>query len=81
MVSHRPCGTLPIERMPRGARPRSRTMLVLTAVSSINTSRAGSNRPLLPHPASAGAGHIGALSFGGLQAFFASFELRVDQET
>src|SRR5438874_12773413 len=45
MVSHRPCGTLPIDRMPRGARPRSRTMLVLTAVSSINTSRAGSNKP------------------------------------
>src|SRR5438477_6143897 len=44
-VSHRPCGTLPIDRVPRGARPRSRTMLVLTAVSSINTSRAGSNRP------------------------------------
>src|ERR1700722_19974051 len=29
----------------RGARPLSRTMLVLTAVSSRNTSRAGSSKP------------------------------------
>src|SRR5215216_5725770 len=40
-----PSGTLPITRSPRGALPLSRTRLVLTAVSSINTSRAGSNMP------------------------------------
>src|SRR5215211_7131473 len=40
-----PSGTLPITRTPRGALPLSRTRLVLTAVSSINTSRAGSNMP------------------------------------
>src|SRR3981189_3136490 len=38
-------GTRPINRMPRGARPLRRTRLVLTAVSSINTRRAGSNMP------------------------------------
>ncbi len=40
-----PCGTWSINRMPRGQRPRSRTMLVEVAVSSINTSRAVSNMP------------------------------------
>src|SRR5437868_173003 len=45
MVFHVPSGTLPITRSPRGARPLSRTRFVLTAVSSINTSRAGSSRP------------------------------------
>src|SRR4029077_6995170 len=45
MVSHFPSGTVPITRTPRGARPLSRTMLVLTAVSSINTSRARSSMP------------------------------------
>src|SRR5437763_8633045 len=45
IVSHIPSGTLPITRSPRGARPLSRTRLVLTAVSSINTSRAGSSMP------------------------------------
>src|SRR6266536_3232350 len=45
IVSHAPSGTVPITRTPRAARPLSRTMLVLTAVSSINTSRAGSSMP------------------------------------
>src|SRR4249919_1190137 len=45
IVSQVPSGTLPITRSPRGARPLSRTRFVLTAVSSINTSRAGSSRP------------------------------------
>src|SRR5580704_16142168 len=45
IVSHAPSGTVPITRTPRGARPLSRTMLVLTAVSSINTSWAGSSMP------------------------------------
>src|ERR1700730_14142577 len=45
IVCHAPSGTAPITRTPRGARPLSRTMLVLTAVSSINTSRAGSSMP------------------------------------
>src|SRR3954467_1966433 len=45
MVFHVPSGTLPITRFPRGARPLSRTRFVLTAVSSINTSRAGSSMP------------------------------------
>src|ERR1700730_6635522 len=45
IVCHGPSGTAPITRAPRGARPLSRTMLVLTAVSSINTSRAGSSMP------------------------------------
>src|SRR5262252_6790996 len=44
-VSHAPGGTVPITLVPRGARPLSRTILVLTAVSSINTSRAGSSMP------------------------------------
>src|SRR6266536_313013 len=41
MVFRCPYGTDPINRSPRGQRPLSRTMLVLLAVSSINTSRAG----------------------------------------
>ncbi len=45
IVSHLPSGTAPITRTPRGARPLSLTMFVLTAVSSINTSRAGSSIP------------------------------------
>jgi hypothetical protein len=45
IVSHAPSGTVPITRLPRGARPLRRTIFVLTAVSSINTSRAGSNMP------------------------------------
>src|SRR5262249_29340604 len=40
-----PCGTRPIRRSPRGQRPLNRTILVLAAVSSTNTSRAGSNMP------------------------------------
>ena len=40
-----PCGTDAISRSPRGQRPLSRTMFVLVAVSSINTSRAGSSMP------------------------------------
>ncbi len=38
-----PCGTLPTRRSPRGQRPRSRAILVLAAVSSMNTSLAGSS--------------------------------------
>ena len=40
-----PCGTDATNRSPRGQRPLSRTMFVLVAVSSINTSRAGSSMP------------------------------------
>src|SRR3984893_7341251 len=45
IVSHAPSGTVPITLVPFGARPLSRTILVVTAVSSINTSRAGSSMP------------------------------------
>src|SRR6202023_1035984 len=45
IVCHAPSGTAPITRAPRGARPLSRTILVVTADSSINTSRAGSSMP------------------------------------
>src|SRR5215469_12962767 len=45
MVFQCPCGTRPIRRSPRGQRPLSRTILVLAAVSSTKTSRAGSNMP------------------------------------
>src|SRR5216683_4571497 len=45
IVSHSPHGARPINSMPRGPRPESRTILVVTAVSSMNTSRAGSNIP------------------------------------
>src|SRR5271165_948131 len=40
-----PCGTDATSRSPRKQRPLSRTIFVLVAVSSINTSRAGSNMP------------------------------------
>ena len=42
MVFHFPSGTVPITLSPFGARPLSRTKFALTAVSSINTNRAGS---------------------------------------
>src|ERR1700686_4613383 len=45
IVSHAPSGTVPITLTPLGARPLSRAKLVLTAVSSRNTSRAGSSIP------------------------------------
>src|SRR5579859_1083141 len=45
IVSHAPSGTVPITLTPLGARPLSRAKFVLTAVSSINTSRAGSSIP------------------------------------
>src|ERR1700726_3041141 len=44
-VSQCPIGTSPTKRSPRGFQPLGRTMLVLTAVSSINTRRAGSSKP------------------------------------
>src|ERR1700757_1084722 len=45
IVCHDPSGTVPITLTPFGARPFSRARFVLTAVSSINTSRAGSRKP------------------------------------
>lgn len=45
IVFQLPSGTRPITLTPRGARPLSRTMLVVTAVSSRNTSLAGSSSP------------------------------------
>src|SRR6266571_1078302 len=44
-VSQCPIGTSPTKRSPRGFQPLRRTMLVVTAVSSINTRRAGSSKP------------------------------------
>jgi hypothetical protein len=44
-VFQAPSGTRPITLIPRGARPLSRTILVVTAVSSRNTSLAGSSKP------------------------------------
>src|SRR5260370_22121999 len=44
-VSQWTSGTYPIKRSPRGLRPFGRTMLVLTAVSSMNTNLAGSRSP------------------------------------
>ena len=40
-----PCGTQPSSRWPRGHRPLSRTIFVLAAVSSINTSRVELSMP------------------------------------
>ena len=40
-----PSGTRPTTLIPRGARPLSRTIVVVTAVSSRNTSLAGSSKP------------------------------------
>jgi len=45
IVSHFPHGARPINSTPRGPRPQSRTILVVTAVSSMNTRRAGSSTP------------------------------------
>ena len=53
IVSHLPSGTAPITRTPRGARPLSLTMFVLTAVSSINT--AGQDQAYLALVSSGGA--------------------------
>src|SRR6266567_1652131 len=44
-VSQCPIGTSPTKRSPRGFQPLGRTMLVVTAVSSINTRWAGSSKP------------------------------------
>src|SRR5712692_3045466 len=45
IVSQCPIGTSPTKRSPRGFQPLRRTMLVVTAVSSINTRCAGSSKP------------------------------------
>src|SRR5258706_694970 len=45
MVFQCPCGAYPTSRTPRAHRPRSRTILVVVAVSSIKTSRAGLSKP------------------------------------
>src|SRR5215204_582608 len=45
IVSHSPHGARPINSVPRGPRPQSRTIFVVTAVSSTKTSRAGSSMP------------------------------------
>src|SRR5580693_1153623 len=45
IVFHAPSGTVPITLSPLGARPLTRAKFVLTAVSSINTNRAGSSIP------------------------------------
>ena len=45
IVFHDPSGTVPITLSPFGARPLTRAKFVLTAVSSINTNRAGSSIP------------------------------------
>ena len=63
-----PCGTWSINRMPRGQRPRSRTMLVEVAVSSMNTSRAGSNMPC-SRIQRRRAGHVRSLLLRRAQAF------------
>src|SRR3954453_7629880 len=51
---HRPCGTAPRARPPRGLRPYRRAMLVSTPHSSRNTSRSGASPPT---PASSSTGH------------------------
>src|ERR1700738_1216770 len=45
IVSHAPSGTVPITLVPFGARHLAASILVLTTVSSITTSRAGSSMP------------------------------------
>src|SRR6516164_3439566 len=45
IVFHAPSGTWLISRSPRGQRPLRRTILMLVAVSSINTSRVVSRKP------------------------------------
>src|ERR1700687_5934098 len=45
IVFHDPSGTAPITLAPLGARPQTRDKFVLTAVSSINTSRVESSIP------------------------------------
>src|SRR6516165_9768680 len=65
-----PCGTDATSRWPRGQRPLSRTMFVLVAVSSINTSRAGSSKPCSRIQTSAGASDIGSLLLLRVQTFF-----------
>jgi hypothetical protein len=59
-VSQCPIGASLTKRSPRGFQPLSRSMVVVTAVSSIN--EVGLiKKALLPNPASARAGHVGAL--------------------
>ena len=68
-VSQCPIGASLTKRSPRGFQPLSRSMLVVTAVSSINTRRP-IKKALLPNPASARAGDVGALPLCRPQTFF-----------
>ena len=68
-VSQRPIGASLTKRSPRGFQPLSRSMLVVTAVSSINTRWAGSES-LAPRIQRRWARHVGSLALRRLQTFF-----------
>src|SRR5262245_27737459 len=72
MVFQCPCGTRPIRRSPRGQRPLSRTILVLAAVPSTKTRRAGSNMPCSRIQRRRARATFRALLLRCAQAFFES---------
>src|SRR3974377_2099891 len=75
-----PCGTAATSRWPRGQRPLSRTMFVLVAVSSINTSRAGSSKPCSRIQRRRGRGTSAPLFFPPGRHFFLSYNFVVQKK-
>src|SRR6202163_2045948 len=65
-----PCGTLATRRSPRGERPRCRTILVVTAVSSMKTSRGASSLDCSTFSAARAAATSGRSCSAACRVFF-----------
>src|ERR1700760_3502620 len=65
-----PCGTLATRRSPRGERPRCRTILVVTAVSSMKTRRGASSLDCSTFSAARAAATSGRSCSAACRVFF-----------
>src|SRR6202163_3517329 len=65
-----PCGTLATRRSPRGERPRCRTILVVTAVSSMKTRRGASSFDCSPFSSARAAATSGRSCSAACRVFF-----------
>src|SRR6266404_9707978 len=74
-----PCGTLPTSRSPRGARPRSRAILVEVPVSSMKTSRSGSSLACLSDHAVRAAATSGRSCSAARTLFFEADAVAVEE--
>src|SRR4029077_13946031 len=73
------CGTLPTSRSPRGARPRSRAILVEVPVSSMKTSRSGASLACLSDHAVRAAATSGRSFSAARTLFFEADAVAVEE--